>query len=132
MSGQNSNNSVRIPNAFSTRWERDGEWELRRRIDGKVSKTLKARDLWDKDRLGCLDLCGSRHPVRYDDQRVGTCPEDGRITPPIPVRSTCFWTMAQPGVVEPGKFFNEEGEFDLDSFTAVRFACGPWRWRSAC
>ncbi|HAP41292.1 MAG TPA: vitamin B12-dependent ribonucleotide reductase, partial [Nitrospira sp.] len=48
VSGQNSNNSVRIPNGFFDALERDGDWELRRRIDGKVSKTLKARDLWDK------------------------------------------------------------------------------------
>ena len=48
VSGQNSNNSVRIPNDFFAALEADGDWQLKRRIDGKVSKTIKARDLWDQ------------------------------------------------------------------------------------
>src|SRR2546425_7548097 len=48
VSGQNSNNSVRIPNEFFATLEADGDWQLKRRVDGKVSKTIKARDLWDQ------------------------------------------------------------------------------------
>src|SRR5262245_9643762 len=48
VSGQNSNNSVRIPNEFFSALEADGDWQLKRRIDGKISKTIKARDLWDR------------------------------------------------------------------------------------
>ncbi|HEY8579106.1 MAG TPA: vitamin B12-dependent ribonucleotide reductase, partial [Beijerinckiaceae bacterium] len=48
VSGQNSNNSVRVTDEFLRAVERDGEWKLTRRIDGKVHKTLKARDLWEK------------------------------------------------------------------------------------
>ncbi|RFB80366.1 vitamin B12-dependent ribonucleotide reductase [Methylovirgula sp. 4M-Z18] len=48
VSGQNSNNSVSLKDDFLRAVEADGEWNLIRRIDGKVHKTLKARDLWEK------------------------------------------------------------------------------------
>lgn len=48
VSGQNSNNSVRLTNAFIEAVENDSEWTLYRRIDGKPAKTLKATDLWDQ------------------------------------------------------------------------------------
>src|ERR1700712_889658 len=48
VSGQNSNNSVRINNAFFKAVEEDGDWHLIRRTDGKIAKTLKARELWDQ------------------------------------------------------------------------------------
>lgn len=46
VSGQNSNNSVRVPNEFIQAVRDDGDWELKERTSGKVRKTLKARDLW--------------------------------------------------------------------------------------
>ncbi|NTJ64180.1 vitamin B12-dependent ribonucleotide reductase [Agrobacterium rhizogenes] len=47
VSGQNSNNSVSIKDDFLRAVENDGEWHLTARKDGKVVKTLKARDLWE-------------------------------------------------------------------------------------
>ena len=43
-----SNNSVRVTNAFLDAVENDGDWELTNRVGGKVVKTLKARDLWQR------------------------------------------------------------------------------------
>jgi ribonucleoside-diphosphate reductase alpha chain len=48
VSGQNSNNSVRVTDAFLRAVREDGDWALLRRTDGKVAKTLKARELWDQ------------------------------------------------------------------------------------
>ena len=48
VSGQNSNNSVSLKDDFLRAVENDGEWNLTARKDGKVMKTLKARDLWEK------------------------------------------------------------------------------------
>ncbi|MFP1631265.1 vitamin B12-dependent ribonucleotide reductase [Zhengella sp. ZM62] len=48
VSGQNSNNSVSLKDDFLRAVEEDGDWNLVNRIDGKVAKTLKARDLWEK------------------------------------------------------------------------------------
>jgi len=47
VSGQNSNNSVSIKDDFLRAVENDGDWNLTARKDGKVMKTLKARDLWE-------------------------------------------------------------------------------------
>ncbi|MDK4702519.1 vitamin B12-dependent ribonucleotide reductase [Rhizobium sp. CNPSo 4062] len=47
VSGQNSNNSVSIKDDFLRAVENDGDWNLTARKDGKVVKTLKARDLWE-------------------------------------------------------------------------------------
>ncbi len=48
VSGQNSNNSVSLKDDFLRAVEDDGDWNLTARKDGRVMKTLKARDLWDK------------------------------------------------------------------------------------
>ena len=48
VSGQNSNNSVRVTDAFLQAVKDDADWELLRRTDGSVAKTVKATDLWDQ------------------------------------------------------------------------------------
>ncbi|MDH6232860.1 ribonucleoside-diphosphate reductase alpha chain [Mesorhizobium soli] len=48
VSGQNSNNSISLKDDFLRAVENDGDWKLTARKDGKVLKTLKARDLWEK------------------------------------------------------------------------------------
>ncbi|HTO31310.1 MAG TPA: vitamin B12-dependent ribonucleotide reductase [Pararhizobium sp.] len=48
VSGQNSNNSVSLKDDFLRAVEADGNWNLTARKDGKVMKTLKARDLWEQ------------------------------------------------------------------------------------
>ncbi len=48
VSGQNSNNSVRITNDFVKAVEDDSDWELINRTDGSVRRTIKARDLWSR------------------------------------------------------------------------------------
>lgn len=48
VSGQNSNNSVSLRDDFLRAVETDGDWNLTARTSKKVTKTLKARDLWEK------------------------------------------------------------------------------------
>src|SRR6195952_3088564 len=48
VSGQNSNNSVSLKDDFLRAVETDGDWDLIGRTNKKVTKTLKARDLWEK------------------------------------------------------------------------------------
>ena len=47
-SGQNSNNTVRVTDEFLKAVLEDGDWHLTYRGNGKVAKTVKARELWDK------------------------------------------------------------------------------------
>ena len=48
VSGQNSNNSVRINNDFLNAVLNEKDWNLIRRTDGKIHKRIKAKELWDK------------------------------------------------------------------------------------
>jgi ribonucleoside-diphosphate reductase alpha chain len=48
VAGQNSNNTVRVDDAFLRAVEADGEWELKARMGGKAVKRLKARALMDQ------------------------------------------------------------------------------------
>ncbi len=48
VSGQNSNNSVSLKDDFLRAVETDGDWNLIGRTNKKITKTLKARDLWEK------------------------------------------------------------------------------------
>src|SRR5215472_12957394 len=48
VSGQNSNNTVRITNDFLAAVADGADWQLTRRTDGKVAKSVPARALWDR------------------------------------------------------------------------------------
>ncbi|HQY88946.1 MAG TPA: hypothetical protein PK402_09815, partial [Tepidisphaeraceae bacterium] len=79
VSGQNSNNSVRIPNKFFEAIENDSDWHLTYRTTGKIAKTMKARKLWDEISFAawrCADP-----GVQYDTtiNQWHTCPQSGRI-----------------------------------------------------
>ena len=123
VSGQNSNNSVRIPNEFFAALEVDGDWQLKRRIDGKVSKTLKARDLWDQIAWAawiCADP-GTQYDTTINEWH--TCPEDGRINASNPCSEYMFLddTACNLASLNLGQFFTTEGQLELENFRhAVR------------
>ncbi|MBI6629100.1 vitamin B12-dependent ribonucleotide reductase [Pontibaca salina] len=79
VSGQNSNNSIRVTNAFLTAVEKDADWELINRTDGKVAKVVKARDLWEQ--IGHAAWACADPGIQYHDtvNDWHTCPEDGAI-----------------------------------------------------
>ena len=79
VSGQNSNNSIRVTNAFLTAVEKDADWELKSRVNGKVTKTIKARDLWEQ--VGHAAWACADPGIQYHDtvNDWHTCPEDGQI-----------------------------------------------------
>jgi len=79
VSGQNSNNSIRVTNAFLTAVEKDADWELINRTNGEVTKTVKARDLWEQ--VGHAAWACADPGIQYHDtvNDWHTCPEDGAI-----------------------------------------------------
>ncbi|MGR3583583.1 MAG: adenosylcobalamin-dependent ribonucleoside-diphosphate reductase, partial [Pseudooceanicola nanhaiensis] len=79
VSGQNSNNSVRVTDAFLKAVEDDAPWELIRRTDGKVARTVSARELWEK--IGHAAWACADPGIQYHDtvNAWHTCPEDGAI-----------------------------------------------------
>jgi ribonucleoside-diphosphate reductase alpha chain len=90
VSGQNSNNSVRVSNDFINAVVNDADWNLIRRTDGKVHKTLKARDLWEK--IGFAAWASADPGVQFDTtiNEWHTCPESGRINASNPCSEYMF------------------------------------------
>ena len=123
VSGQNSNNSVRIPNEFFAALEADADWQLKRRTDGKVSKTVKARDLWDRIAWAawiCADP-GTQYDTTINEWH--TCPEDGRINASNPCSEYMFLddTACNLASINLAEFFTSDGRFELENFRhAVR------------
>ena len=80
VSGQNSNNSVRLTDEFLKAVEADGEWDLTWRTKpGKIAKTVKARELWEKighAAWACADP-GLQYHTTVNDWH--TCPASGPI-----------------------------------------------------
>jgi ribonucleoside-diphosphate reductase alpha chain len=92
VSGQNSNNSVRVTDEFLRAVENDGTWDLIRRTDGKVHRTVRARELWDKIAMSawaCADP-GLQFDTTINEWH--TCPADGASTPATRAPSTCSST----------------------------------------
>ncbi|MCB1364067.1 MAG: vitamin B12-dependent ribonucleotide reductase [Rhodobacteraceae bacterium] len=79
VSGQNSNNSIRVTNAFLTAVQKDADWPLINRVDGKVARTVKARDLWAQ--IGHAAWACADPGIQFHDtvNDWHTCPEDGPI-----------------------------------------------------
>jgi len=90
VSGQNSNNTVRVTDDFLRAVETDGEWKLTRRTDGKTHKTLKARGLWDQIAEAawqCADP-GIQFHTTVNDWH--TCPASGPIRASNPCSEYMF------------------------------------------
>ena len=125
VSGQNSNNSVRVPNAFLEAVERDGDWNLIRRTDGKVAKTLKARELWDK--IGHAAWQSADPGVQFDTtiNEWHTCPESGRINASNPCSEYMFLddTACNLASLNLMEFRKPDGAFDI---AAYEHACRLW------
>ncbi len=79
VSGQNSNNSVRVPNEFFKALDSGGSWDLVRRTDGGVAKSVPAKDLWEQ--IGVAAWQCADPGVQFDTtiNEWHTCPADGRI-----------------------------------------------------
>jgi ribonucleoside-diphosphate reductase alpha chain len=119
VSGQNSNNSVKVPTEFLTAIEEDGDWNLIARTDGSVMKTVKARELWKKvadAAWRCADP-----GVQYDTtiNEWHTSPMGGRIRASNPCSEYLFLdnTACNLASLNLVKFYDDEKqEFDVVSY----------------
>ncbi|MBB3065077.1 vitamin B12-dependent ribonucleotide reductase [Limibacillus halophilus] len=118
VSGQNSNNSVRVPNAFLECVREDGEWELTSRTDGSVVKTVKARELWDQI-AGAAWACADPG-VQFDTtiNEWHTCPAGGRINASNPCSEYMFLddTACNLASMNLMTFRRADGSFDIGSY----------------
>ena len=119
VSGQNSNNSVRIPNEFFHALENDGDWDLKARSDGRTMKKVKAKKLWDDINYAawrCADP-GTQYNTTINEWH--TCPEGGSIRASNPCSEYMFLdnTACNLASVNLRRFFNEsDNSFDVDGF----------------
>ncbi|MGB8275621.1 MAG: vitamin B12-dependent ribonucleotide reductase, partial [Alphaproteobacteria bacterium] len=123
VSGQNSNNTVRVCDDFLIKVLEDGEWKLIRRTDGKVHKAVPARDLWDQIGFAawaCADP-GLQFDTTINDWH--TCPNAGRINASNPCSEYMFLddTACNLASLNLLTFRRDGGGFDIEGFRhAVR------------
>jgi ribonucleoside-diphosphate reductase alpha chain len=119
VSGQNSNNSVRIPDGFFDALDADSDWNLIRRVDGKVAKTIKAKELWNEINFAawrCADP-----GVQYDStiNAWHTCPAGGRINASNPCSEYMFLdnTACNLASINLLKFYDSQTRrFDIEGY----------------
>ncbi len=120
VSGQNANNSVRVTADFLDAVREDREWNLVRRTDGAVAKTLPARALWDRIALAAWQ---SADPgVQYDTtiNEWHTAPAGGRIRGSNPCSEYMFLddTACNLASLNLLRFYDEETRtFDTEAYT---------------
>ncbi|MBK8203474.1 MAG: hypothetical protein IPK68_14475 [Bdellovibrionales bacterium] len=124
ISGQNSNNSIRVTDSFMEAVLSKGNWETKARTTGKVIDVFKAQDIWDEI-LNAIWHCGD--PGIQFDSTIQSW-HTVRATGPIRASNPCseFMFLDDSGCnlasLNLARFFNETtGVFDLEGLrSAVR------------
>ena len=111
VAGQNANNTVRVTNDFLDRVEIGRDWQLTRRTDGAVTKTMPASALWDRIAHAAW---ASADPGLQFDTTINdwhTCPASGRINASNPCSEYMFLddTACNLASLNLLAFLNEDG-----------------------
>ncbi len=123
VSGQNSNNTVRVTNDFLAAVRDDKDWDLINRRDGAVASTVRARDLWDQVSYAAWS---SADPGLQFDTTINewhTCPNSGRINASNPCSEYMFLddTACNLASLNLMAFQDDENRLDIAMFEhAVR------------
>lgn len=122
VSGQNSNNSVMIPDSFMNTVLDDKEWHTKERLTGNIRKTYKSRDLMKMISQAAW-RCADPGVMFYDTMnKWHTCKNTEHIHATNPCAEYIFIdnTACNLSSINLMKFMNEDGIFDVESF---RYAC---------
>ncbi|HWK14565.1 MAG TPA: vitamin B12-dependent ribonucleotide reductase [Rhizobiaceae bacterium] len=118
VSGQNSNNSVSLKDDFLRAVENDGDWNLTARKDGKVMKTLKARELWEK--IGYAAWASADPGLHFNTTMNDwhTAPEAGPIRGSNPCSEYMFLddTACNLASINLLPYRNADGTIDIDAY----------------
>ena len=126
VSGQNSNNSIRIPNSFFEKLKVDEDWELKGRMDGRVMKKIPARELWNQVSYAawrCADP-GTQYNTTINEWH--TCPEGGEIRASNPCSEYMFLDNTACNLASANlmKFYDaEKNVFDVEGY---EYNCRLW------
>jgi ribonucleoside-diphosphate reductase alpha chain len=125
VSGQNSNNSVRVDDAFLNAVVEGGDWSLTSRTSGKVTKTLKARDLWDQ--IGHAAWASADPGIQFHTtiNDWHTCPKSGPIRASNPCSEYMFLddTACNLASLNLLTFRRDDKSFDTEAF---EHCCRLW------
>ncbi|WP_274628630.1 vitamin B12-dependent ribonucleotide reductase [Arvimicrobium flavum] len=118
VSGQNSNNSVSLKDDFLRAVEADGDWRLTARKDGKVMKTLKARDLWEK--IGYAAWASADPGLHFNTTMNDwhTCASAGAIRASNPCSEYMFLddTACNLASINLLPYRNADGSIDIEAY----------------
>ena len=121
VSGQNSNNSVRLANRFFQALDREEEWNLTKRTTGEIAKTIPATELWEHINLSAWQCADPG--LQFDDtiQEWHTCASDERINATNPCGEYQFidGTACNLASVNLGKFLDDTKGFDDEALAAA-------------
>jgi ribonucleoside-diphosphate reductase alpha chain len=126
VSGQNSNNSVRIPNSFFDKLKNNEDWELTARMDGRVMKKVPSKELWNQIAYAawrCADP-GTQYNTTINEWH--TCPEGGEIRASNPCSEYMFLDNTACNLASANlmKFFDmEKNHFDVEGY---EYNCRLW------
>ncbi|PZR27143.1 MAG: vitamin B12-dependent ribonucleotide reductase [Citrobacter freundii] len=126
VSGQNSNNSVRIPNSFFDKLKKGEDWELTARMDGRVMKKVPSKALWDQIAYAawrCADP-GTQYNTTINEWH--TCPEGGEIRASNPCSEYMFLDNTACNLASANlmKFYNKDtNHFDVEGY---EYNCRLW------
>ncbi len=125
VAGQNANNSVRISDAFIEAVSNDETWDLINRVDGSISKSVPARDIWT--RIASAAWASADPGIQYHDtiNAWNTCSESGSINASNPCSEYMFLddTACNLASLNLIKFRTDDGGFDIPAF---EHACRIW------
>ena len=117
VSGQNSNNSIRVTDAFLKAVEDNADWKLINRKNGEVAKIIKARELWEQ--VGHAAWACADPGIQYHDtvNAWHTCPEDGEIRGSNPCSEYMFLDDTACNLASMNLLtFYKDGEFQVEDY----------------
>jgi ribonucleoside-diphosphate reductase alpha chain len=118
VSGQNSNNTVRLSDDFIHALKGNDDWHLRSRRDSSPVKTIKANDLWEQ--IGYAAWASADPGLQFHTtiNDWHTCPEGGEIRASNPCSEYMFLddTACNLASINLIKFRNKDGSFKIDEF----------------
>lgn len=118
VSGQNSNNSVRVSDDFMKAVEDGSEWSLVNRTDNEVVRKVSAKKLWDQIASAAWQ---SADPGLQFDTTINdwhTCPQSGRINGSNPCSEYMFLddTACNLASLNLLAFTDEKGNIDIEGY----------------
>jgi len=119
VSGQNSNNSVRLTNEFVAAVLADADWNLTSRADGSVFRTVRARDLWYKIAAAAWACADPGVQFHTTINEWHTSPAEGQIRASNPCSEYMFLdnTACNLASLNLGKFYDDDtAQFDLAAY----------------